>query len=104
MYAVVKTGGLQVRVTPGKAVRVGKLAGEVGSAVEFGEVLMIGGGDGEPQVGKPLVAGAKVVGTIKRHGRGEKIIIFKSKRRKNYRRKQGHRQDFTEVQVTEIRA
>jgi large subunit ribosomal protein L21 len=91
-----------VRVTAGKAVRVGKLAGEVGSAVEFGEVLLVGG-EGEPRVGKPLVSGAKVLGTIKSHGRGDKITIFKSKRRKNYRRKQGHRQDYTEVQVTEIR-
>jgi large subunit ribosomal protein L21 len=103
MYAVVKTGGLQVRMTPGQAVRVGKLAGEVGSAVEFGEVLLVGG-EGEPKVGKPLVSGAKVLGTIHAHGRGEKITIFKSKRRKNYRRKQGHRQDYTEVRVTEIRA
>jgi large subunit ribosomal protein L21 len=103
MYAVVKTGGLQVRVTPGQAVRVGKLTGEVGSAVEFSEVLLVGG-EGDAKVGKPLVSGAKVLGTIKAHGRGEKITIFKSKRRKNYRRKQGHRQDYTEVQVTEIRA
>jgi len=103
MYAVVKTGGLQVRMTPGKAFRVGKLAGEVGAAVEFDEVLLVGG-EGDAKVGKPLVAGAKVLGTIKAHGRGEKITIFKSKRRKNYRRKQGHRQDYTEVQVTEIRA
>jgi large subunit ribosomal protein L21 len=103
MYAVVKTGGLQVRVTPGQAVRVGKLAGEVGAAIEFDEVLLVGG-DGDAKIGKPLVAGAKVLGTIKSHGRGEKITIFKSKRRKNYRRKQGHRQDYTEVQVTEIRA
>ena len=103
MYAVVKTGGLQVRVTPGTAIRVGKLAGEVGSAVEFDQVLLVGG-EGDPKVGKPLVSGARVLGTIKSHGRGEKITIFKSKRRKNYRRKQGHRQDYTEVQVTEIRA
>lgn len=103
MYAVVKTGGLQVRVTPGQAVRVGKLVGDVGSAVEFSEVLLVGG-EGDAKVGKPLVSGAKVLGTIKAHGRGEKITIFKSKRRKNYRRKQGHRQDYTEVQVTEIRA
>jgi large subunit ribosomal protein L21 len=103
MYAVVKTGGLQVRVTPGTAVRVGKLAGDVGSAVEFSEVLLVGG-EGDAKVGKPLVSGAKVLGTIKSHGRGEKITIFKSKRRKNYRRKQGHRQDYTEVLVTEIRA
>ena len=104
MYAVVKTGGLQVRVTPGTAVRIGKLVGDVGSAVEFSEVLLVGGDEGDPKVGKPLLAGASVLGTIKAHGRGDKIIIFKSKRRKNYRRKQGHRQDYTEVQVTEIRA
>jgi large subunit ribosomal protein L21 len=103
MYAVVRTGGQQVRVTPGQAVRVGKLPGEVGSPVEFSEVLLVGG-EGEAKVGAPLVSGAKVIGTIKAHGRGEKITIFKSKRRKNYRRKQGHRQDYTEVQVTEIRA
>jgi large subunit ribosomal protein L21 len=103
MYAVVKTGGLQVRMTPGKSTRVTKLAGDVGSAVEFSEVLLIGG-EGEPQVGKPTLAGAKVLATIERHGRADKITIFKSKRRKNYRRKQGHRQDFTEVKITEIRA
>ena len=103
MYAVVKTGGLQVRVTPGTAVRVGKLAGEVGSSVEFNEVLLVGG-EGDPKVGKPLVAGAKVLATIRSHGRGEKITIFKSKRRKNYRRKQGHRQDYTEIQVDSIQA
>ena len=103
MYAVVKTGGLQVRMTPGKSARVVKLAGDVGAAVEVSEVLLIGG-EGEPRVGKPLVAGAKVLATIERHGRGDKITIFKSKRRKNYRRKQGHRQDFTQVKITEIRA
>ncbi len=103
MYAVVKTGGLQVRMTPGKSARVVRLAGDVGSAVEFAEVLLVGG-EGEPKVGKPLVAGAKVLATIERHGRADKITIFKSKRRKNYRRKQGHRQDFTEVKITEIRA
>src|SRR5262245_27229624 len=103
MYAVVRSGGLQVRMTPGQAVRIGKLAGEVGASVEFAEVLLVGG-EGEAKVGKPPVSGAKVLGTIKSHGRGEKITIFKSKRRKNYRRKQGHRQDYTEVQVTEIRA
>ena len=76
-------------------------AGAVGERVEFDEVLLVGG-EGEPRVGQPLVSGAKVVGTILRHGRGQKITIFKSKRRKNYRRKQGHRQDYTEVRVETI--
>ena len=101
MYAVVRTGGKQVRVAPGKAVRVECLPGEVGAQIAFDEVLMVAG-EGEPRVGRPLVAGARVVGKILRHGRARKLIIFKSKRRKNYRRKQGHRQGFTEVHVEAI--
>ncbi len=101
MYAVVRTGGKQVRVAPGKAVRVECLPGDVGAQVAFDEVLMVAG-EGEPRVGRPLVSGARVVGTILRHGRARKITIFKSKRRKNYRRKQGHRQGFTEVHVEAI--
>ena len=101
MYAVVRTGGKQVRVAPGKSVRVETLAGAVGERVAFDEVLVVAG-EGEPRVGRPLVSGARVVGTILRHGRARKIIIFKSKRRKNYRRKQGHRQNFTEVRVEAI--
>jgi large subunit ribosomal protein L21 len=101
MYAVVRTGGKQVRVAPGEAVRVEKLTGAVGDRVEFGEVLLVGGG-GETRVGQPLVQGARVVGTITAQGRGPKITIFKQKRRKNYRRKQGHRQSYTEVRVESI--
>ncbi len=101
MYAVVKTGGKQVRVTPGQAVRVEKLAGEVGDAVQFDQVLLVGG-EGEPKVGTPLVDGAKVVGKITAQARGPKITIFKMKRRKGYRRKAGHRQAYTEVQVESI--
>jgi large subunit ribosomal protein L21 len=101
MYAVVRTGGKQVRVAPGKAVRVETLAGAVGEQIAFDEVLMVAG-EGEPRVGRPLLAGARVVATIVRQGRGPKITVFKSKRRKNYRRKQGHRQDFTEVRVEAI--
>lgn len=103
MYAVVRTGGKQVRMSPGEAVRVEKLAGAVGERIEFGEVLLVGGG-GDTRVGKPLVAGAKVVGTITAHDRGPKITIFKQKRRKGYRRKQGHRQSYTEVRVDSIDA
>ncbi len=101
MYAVVRTGGKQLRVTEGDAVRVEKLAGEVGDRVEFPEVLLVGGG-GEPRIGTPLVVGAKVLGTITAHVRGSKITVFKFKRRKNYRRKQGHRQSYTELKIEEI--
>ena len=103
MYAVVKTGGKQVRVTPGQAVRVEKLAGAVGDRVEFAEVLLVGG-EGEPKVGTPLVEGANVTGTITAQDRGPKITVFKMKRRKRYRRKQGHRQWYTEVRVESINA
>ena len=101
MYAVVRTGGKQVRMSPGAAVRVEKLGGAVGETISFDQVLVVGG-EGEPRVGRPLVAGARVVGTITRQGRGPKLTIFKSKRRKNYRRKQGHRQEYTEVRVEAI--
>ena len=101
MYAVVKTGGKQVRVTPGQAVRVEKLPGEVGDTVTFDEVLLVGG-DAEPKVGTPLVEGATVTGKITAQGRHPKITVFKLKRRKNYRRKQGHRQPYTEVTVDAI--
>ena len=101
MYAVVRTGGKQVRVSPGHAVRVERLPGAVGDTVELAEVLMIGG-EGDTRVGQPVVAGAKVVGTITAQGRGPKITIFKQKRRKNYRRKQGHRQEYTELRVEAI--
>jgi large subunit ribosomal protein L21 len=101
MYAVVRTGGKQVRMLPGAAVRVEKLPGAVGERIEFGEVLLVAG-EGASRVGTPLVAGARVVGTITAQGRGPKITIFKQKRRKNYRRKQGHRQSYTEVRVESI--
>jgi large subunit ribosomal protein L21 len=101
MYAVVRTGGKQVRVAPGQAVRVERLPGAVGDTIELAEVLLIGG-EGATRVGQPIVAGAKVVGTITAQGRGPKITIFKQKRRKNYRRKQGHRQEYTELRVEAI--
>jgi len=103
MYAVVRSGGKQVRVAPGQAVRVERLPGEVGDAIELAEVLMLGGDEGV-RVGTPLVEGAAVVGTITCQGRGPKITIFKMKRRKGYRRKAGHRQDFTEIRVESIRS
>ena len=98
MYAVVRTGGKQVRVTPGGSVRVEKLAGAVGESIELDQVLLVGG-EGETRVGTPLVEGVKVKGTITDQGRGPKITVFKMKRRKGYRRKMGHRQDYTEIRV-----
>jgi len=101
MYAVVRTGGKQVRMMPGHAVRVEKLPGTVGESIELDQVLLVGG-EGETRVGTPLVEGVKVVGTITNQGRGPKIIVFKMKRRKGYRRKMGHRQDYTEIRVDSI--
>ena len=101
MYAVIRTGGKQARVAPGESIRVEKLEGSVGDNVELAEVLLIGG-DGEARIGTPLVAGAKVIGTITAQGRHPKITIFKMKRRKGYRRKNGHRQAYTEVRVDRI--
>ena len=101
MYAVVKTGGKQVRMTPGTAVRVERLPGDVGDTVELDQVLMVGG-EGDARIGTPIVDGARVVGTITNQGRGPKLTIFKMKRRKGYRRKTGHRQGFTEIRVESI--
>ena len=101
MYAVVRTGGKQIRVAPGDSVWVERLAGEVGASVELDQVLLIGG-EGEARVGTPTLENAKVVGTITEQGRGEKITVFKMKRRKNYRRKQGHRQHYTQLRIERI--
>ena len=98
-YAVIRSGGKQYRVSPGDTVRLEKLAGEPGSTFAFEEVLLASA-DGGIQVGKPLVTGMRVVGEILRHERAKKILVFKKKRRKNYRRKQGHRQHLTVVRVT----
>ncbi len=101
MYAVVRTGGKQVRVAPGESVRVEKLAGAIGDTVELDEVLLLGG-EGDARIGTPLVEGAKVVGTITDQARGPKLTIFKMKRRKGYRRKAGHRQPYTEIRVDRV--
>ena len=109
MYAVFKTGGKQYRVEKGERLRVEKLPGNVGDTISFGEVLMIGGLPGaEPQapgaikLGSPLVAGAKVDAKIVAQDRDKKIIVFKFRRRKNYRRKNGHRQPFTALEITNV--
>ena len=100
MYAVIRTGGKQYRVAPNQVVEIEKLDGEAGSTVEFGEVLMVGGD--EPKLGAPLVDGARVTGTVLEQAKGPKVIIFKKRRRKNYRRRTGHRQQLTVVRITDI--
>ena len=101
MYAVVRTGGKQVRIQPGQVVRVEKLDGAVGDPVELSEVLLVGG-EGTARVGTPLVDGVRVLATIAEQGRGPKVRLFKLKRRKGYRRKQGHRQSYTALKVESI--
>ena len=103
MYAVVKTGGKQYVLAEGDFVKVEKLPGDVGSEVIFDEVLLLSK-DGELRVGRPRVDGARVTGTIVEQDREKKIIVFKMKRRKGYRRKQGHRQYYTGVKVQAIEA
>ncbi len=98
-YAVIRSGGKQYRVSPGDTLRLEKLAGEPGAACSFEDVLLASG-DGGIQIGTPLITGMRVVGEIVRHERAKKILVFKKKRRKNYRRKQGHRQNLTVVRVT----
>ena len=100
MYAVIKTGGKQYRVAQGDRLRVEKLPGNVGDTVTFGEVLMIGGE--AVKLGKPLIAGAKVEAKVIAQDRAKKVIVFKFRRRKNYRRKAGHRQPFTALEITGI--
>jgi large subunit ribosomal protein L21 len=103
MFAVIRTGGKQYRVAANETLQIDKLAGDAGESVTFSDVLLLGG-DGEAKVGSPLVAGASVVAEIVEHGRGRKIVVFKKRRRQNSRRKNGHRQDFTVVRITEILA
>lgn len=102
MYAIIKTGGKQYRVSEGDVLRVEKLKGDVGATVEFGEVLMLGGE--KVAIGTPVVSGASVKAEILAQDRAKKIIVFKMKRRKNYRRKYGHRQPYTELKITGISA
>ena len=101
MYAIIRTGGKQYRVAKDDVISVEKLSGEAGATVEFGEVLMIGDG-AAAAVGDPLVAGAKVMAKVLEQTRADKILVFKKKRRKKYRRTQGHRQDITVLRATEL--
>ena len=100
-YAIIRTGGKQFRVEPGRTYRIPSLVGEAGGKVEFNDVLL--GNDGNNvRTGVPTLSGAKVTGEIVRHGLGDKIVVFKFKRRKNYARKQGHRQGYTEIKINDI--
>ncbi len=100
-YAVIKTGGKQYRVAANDTLTVEKIAGEKGATVEFNEVLMVAG-SGTPKIGTPLVSGAKVTAEVVEQGRGDKVIAFKKRRRKNSRRKRGHRQELTTVKIKDI--
>ena len=102
MYAVFKTGGKQFRAEPGARLRIPSLDIEPGSEVTFDEVLLAGDGEEQVHVGTPVVEGASVKAEVIRHGRGDKVIVFKRKRRKGYRKKQGHRQGFTEIRIDEV--
>lgn len=101
MYAIIQTGGKQYRVKSGEQIKVELLGAEVGAAVSFDQVLMLGEGDGI-KIGAPFVSGAAVKATVLAQGRGEKLRIFKRRRRKHYIKSQGHRQSFTEVRIDEI--
>lgn len=101
MYAVIETGGKQYRVAPGQTIEVDTIAGDVGAAVEFDRVLALSNDSNELVLGDALSA-ARVRGTIAAHGRGDKVIVFKFKRKKQYKRTIGHRQNYTRVQVQEI--
>jgi large subunit ribosomal protein L21 len=102
MFAVIKTGGRQYRVVPDDVLEIGKIAGDVGTIVQLGEVLVLGGD--KPQFGTPAVAGASVAAEVLQHKRGPKVIAFKKRRRKNSRRKRGYRDEITVLRITEILA
>ena len=101
MYAVIKTGGKQYRITPGEEIRIEKLPGNVGEKITFDEVLLTSDGD-DINVGKPYLENAKVVARITGHGKGRKVVVFKYKKRKGYRKKRGHRLHYSLVKVEHI--
>ena len=104
MYAIIQAGGRQHRVTPGEVVRLDLMQSEQGATFETDQVLLLQADDGEVRVGTPVVSGVKVQGEVVEHMKDRKIIVFKRKRRKGYRRKQGHRQQYTLVRISEISA
>lgn len=101
MYAVIRTGGKQYRVSAGQSLRVEKLDAEAGAEVVISDVLLVGQGD-DVTIGAPLVSGAAVKVTVLNHGKGDKVRIFKMRRRKHYRKTQGHRQPYTEIRIDSI--
>ena len=101
MYAVIKTGGKQYKVAPGEKLKVEQLAADVGAEVVLDQVLMVGEGE-SIRVGRPMVTGATVKATVVGHGRGDKVTIFKMRRRKHYQKHQGHRQNYTELKIESI--
>ena len=103
MYAVIKTGGKQYRVTKGETLKVEKLNADEGATVDLGEVLMVADGDAI-KIGKPFIEGGKVTATVKLHGRAKKVEIIKFKRRKHHQKRTGHRQYFTEIEINDILA
>ncbi len=103
MYAVIKTGGKQYKVAAGETIRVEKLTADVGADVTLGEVLAVGTG-AELVFGAPFVQGASVVASVVSHGRGDKVRIFKMRRRKHYQKHQGHRQSYTELKISAVNA
>ncbi|MTH52990.1 50S ribosomal protein L21 [Bacillus mangrovi] len=102
MYAIIETGGKQIKVAEGQAVYIEKVAGEQGETVTFDKVLFVGGSD--VKVGSPLVAGATVTAKVEKQGRAKKLVVFKYKAKKNQRKKQGHRQPYTKVVIEKINA
>ena len=101
MYAVIKTGGKQYKVAAGDKIKVEQIPADVGTEITLDQVLMVGEGE-SVKLGKPLVAGATVTAKVVAHGRGDKVHIFKMRRRKHYRKQQGHRQNYTELEITGI--
>ena len=103
MYAVIKTGGKQYRVSAGEKLKVEQIPADIGQEIILDQVLMVGSGE-TVTVGAPLIVGAKVTAKVVAHGRGEKVRIFKMRRRKHYQKRQGHRQNFTEIEISAINA
>ena len=103
MYAVIKTGGKQYKVAAGEKIKVEQIAADVGQVVVINEVLAVGSG-AELKIGAPLVAGASITATVVAHGRHDKVRIFKMRRRKHYKKSQGHRQNFTELEISAVNA
>lgn len=103
MYAIIRTGGKQYTVSKGDVIKVERLAGDVGSKIEFKDILMVGG-DGEQKIGQPTLTNAKVTGEVLEQDKAKKVIAFKMKRRKGFHKKIGHRQEFTSIRIQDIKA